>query len=151
MIYSVDTSALMEAWVRYYPPDVFPTLWERIEELIEERRFVATDEVLHELEKKEDELHNWASQRAGMFVPLDEKLQKRAAQIINDYDSLTNTDRTRGTADPFVIALAMEQGLTVVTAESSKPSKPRIPDVCKDLGIPCITLVELFRKEKWEV
>ena len=31
MAYCFDTSALMECWTRYYPPDVFPALWERFD------------------------------------------------------------------------------------------------------------------------
>ncbi|HMQ17426.1 MAG TPA: DUF4411 family protein [Phycisphaerae bacterium] len=50
-----------------------------------------------------------------------------------------------------MIALAQEQKLTVLTAEKSKPTKPRIPDVCDALGVPCITLVEMFRTERWTV
>jgi len=57
----------------------------------------------------------------------------------------------RGHADPFVVALATERDLTVLCAERSKPSKPRIPDVCRELGIDCIGLVELFRREGWSL
>jgi hypothetical protein len=32
--YSLDTSAILEAWRRRYPPDVFPVVWRRIEDLI---------------------------------------------------------------------------------------------------------------------
>lgn len=87
-----------------------------------------------------------------MIVALDGEIQTRATPIINGFPSLTNTKSVMsGSADPFVIALAQERGLTVVTAEKSKPTKPRIPDVCKALGVPCITLVELFRRESWRV
>jgi hypothetical protein len=150
--YSVDTSALMEAWVRSYPPDVFPTLWSRLDGLIRAGRLLASDEVLRELEKKEDDLWQWAKQRGGLFVPLDPQLQTRASMIISQFPSLTKTASVmRGSADPFVVALAAERSLTVVTAEGSKPTKPKIPDVCRDLSIPCINLVEVFRREGWQV
>ncbi len=151
MKYSVDTSALLDARVRHYPPEVFPTLWERIEKLIQDGELVAIDEVLRELEKKDDEVHVWAKKQQSMFLPLDDAVQERAKIIINKYGSLTNPSRKRGRADPFVIALAQEHGLMVVTAESSKPSKPKIPDVCEELKIPCIRVVEMFRKEGWQV
>lgn len=87
-----------------------------------------------------------------MIVTLDEALQGASTPIINRFPSLTNTKTVMsGSADPFVIALAQARELTVVTSEKSKPSKPRIPDVCKVLGVPCITLVEMFRKEGWRV
>jgi len=87
-----------------------------------------------------------------MIVTLDEDLQTAAVPIINRFGSLTNTKSLMGgSADPYVIALAQVRELTVVTAEKQKPSKPRIPDVCKTLGVPCIALVEMFRREGWRV
>jgi len=83
MSYSVDTSALMDAWVRYYPPDVFGTLWERINSLVVAGRLLAIDEVLRELEKKDDELHKWVRARPHMIIALDEPIQRRATPIIN--------------------------------------------------------------------
>lgn len=152
MSYSVDTSALLDAWVRYYPPDVFDTLWQRLDGLVSNGRLLAIDEVRRELEKQDDELHKWLTARPSMIVALDGEIQTRATPIINGFPSLTNTKSVMsGSADPFVIALAQERKLTVVTAEKSKPTKPRIPDVCKALGVPCITLVELFRRESWRV
>lgn len=152
MIYSVDTSALMDMWARYYPPDVFGTLWQRLDGLVQEGRFLVIDEVLRELEKKDDALHKWVKARPAMVVPLDVSIQRRATQIINLFPTLAQSGGVmRGRADPFVIALAQERGLTVVTAENEKPSKPKIPDACKALGIPCTTLVKLFRAEGWQV
>jgi len=149
--YSIDTSALLEAWVRHYPPDVFPTLWQQIEKLISDGRLLAIDEVLRELERKLDELHTWAKQHGGMFVATDEAIMQRAGTVINQFPSLAEPQSQRGKADPFVIALAMERNLTVVTAEHSKPTKPRIPDVCRQLQVPCRSLIELFRREGWSV
>ena len=125
MRYSVDTSALMNAWVRHYPPSVFASLGKRIDDLIEVDRFVAPDEVLRELAQKEDALHEWVKQRPRMLVPPDAAIQRRVSQIMNRFPSLTNANSLMsGAADPFVIALAAEQNLTVVTDETSKPTKP---------------------------
>jgi hypothetical protein len=149
--YSIDTSALMEAWVRHYPPDVFPTLWQQIEKLVEAGRLLAIDEVLREVERKSDDLHDWAKQHAGMFISTDEAIMQRAGAVVNQFPSLAEAQSQRGKADPFVIALALERNLIVVTAERSKPTKPRIPDVCRQLQVPCISLIELFRREGWSV
>lgn len=152
MSYSFDTSALLDAWVRYYPPDVFGTLWKRLDGLITEGRLIAVDEVRRELARMEDGLHAWVNERAIMMVPLDEPLQLAGAAIINRFPSLTSTKGAMGgSADPYVIALAQIRKLTVVTAEKPKPTKPRIPDVCQAMGVPHINLVELFRREAWTV
>ena len=152
MSYSVDTSALMNGWTKHYPPDVFETVWERIAGLIEEGRFLAPDEVLRELEKQEDDLHKWAKARSKMFLPLEQAIQQRAGAIANQFKSLVQTKTVMGgSADPFVIALAVERNLIVVTDEQRRPKNPRIPDVCDALGVRCIPLVQLFREEGWRV
>ena len=63
--YSLDTSAILNAWQRNYPPDLFPTLWRNIEGLIDAGVLIASEEVQVELEKKDDEVHEWAKQRHG--------------------------------------------------------------------------------------
>ena len=35
MIFCIDSSAWMDGWVRDYPPDVFPTLWNNLDAHIE--------------------------------------------------------------------------------------------------------------------
>lgn len=150
--YSVDTSALVDLWVRYYSPDIFPGLWKRLEQLVAEGRFQVVDEVRRELERQDDELFKWVKAHPDMVVPLDEELQTAAHAIINGFPSLTNTKSLMsGSADAFVIALAQLRGLTVVMAERSKPSSPRIPDVCRTLGVDYFTPIQMFRKEKFRI
>jgi len=84
MSYSVDTSALMNAWNRHYPPDVFGGVWKRIDDLIDDGRFLAVDPVLDELEKQDDDLIAWAAARKRMFVPLEPAIQLRAKEVVND-------------------------------------------------------------------
>lgn len=59
-------------------------------------------------------------------------------------------------ADAYVIALAkLSSGGIVVSQETSVQEKHRprrsyfIPDVCRDLGVPCINLLGMMRREKW--
>jgi len=75
--YSVDTSALLDGWRRYYPPDVFPPVWKKLDELIEDKILVASEEVLLELRRKDDDVYEWARVRSHMFVPTaDEEIQR---------------------------------------------------------------------------
>jgi hypothetical protein len=52
---------------------------------------------------------------------------------------------------PFVIALAMVHGGTVVTEEtlSRNLTKPRIPDVCDAMGIPRLNLLGFVQAQSW--
>jgi hypothetical protein len=150
--YSIDTSAILDGWTRYYPPDRFPSVWRNIEVLIASRSLCGTDEVLIELKKKDDDVYKWARNQHGLFLPIDEPTQRAVAQILSDYPRLVDTRKNRSTADPFVIAVAQVNGLTVVSGEipSNNLLKPKIPDVCSAMGIKHIRLLELFGLEGWK-
>ena len=151
MKYSVDTSAILDGRVRHYPPDVFPALWTRFDELIHDGQLGAVEEVLVELERKDDETYAWASQRASMFVPIDDEIQRAVAEILSNHPRLVDTRKNRSGADPFVIALAKVNGCLVVTGErpTNSVDRPNIPDVCSALGIRSLSLLELIREEQW--
>ncbi|MBI2857708.1 MAG: DUF4411 family protein [Chloroflexi bacterium] len=153
MKYCIDTSAILTAWRRTYPPDVFPSVWTKIDELINQRKLIASEEVLIELEKKDDEVHAWARQRGQMFVPIEGQTQQVVRDILRRYPRLLDTRRNRSGADPFVIALAQIEGCVVVTNEglSNSPARPQIPDICQALGNPCIDFVEMARRQNWRI
>ncbi len=151
MKYSVDTSAILNNWHRYYPPDVFPALWSRLDELIEAGMLIATEEVLRELQRQSDEVYAWATKRKGMFQPLDGKIQIVVRDILHGFPRLVDTRKHRSGADPFVIALARVENGGVITGEqpSGVLDKPHIPDVCSALSIPCMNLLDLIRMQGW--
>ena len=151
MGYSIDTSALIEGYIRDFPPDVFPPVWKKLDELIDDGFLRATEEVLYELEKKDDKVYEWACHHGHMFVPIDGRIQEAVKFILRDYTRLIDTRKNRSGADPFVIALALVEGLSVVTAENLSGSleRPKIPDVCRALSIRCLNMLELFREQGW--
>lgn len=116
MSFSIDTSAVIRLRREDYPPDVFPGLWKQLDRLFHNGRIVAPDEVLRELHQKDDDVHAWAVAQSGMFVPLDEGIQKAVADTMSRCPALVKPSERRGKADPFVIALARVRNLTVVTA-----------------------------------
>lgn len=152
--YSLDTSALLNAWQRNYPPDLFPTLWQNLDGLIASGVLIASEEVLIELEKKEgDAVHQWARQRSSMFVPIDGQVQQVVSTILQRYPRLIDNRTSRSGADPFVIGLAIIERCTVVTAErpSGNPVKPKIPDVCSGMDVRWIGLIDLIREQNWRL
>ena len=153
MKYSIDTSALLDAWVRYYPPDVFTSIWDRLSAIANSEILQATEEVLFELEKKDDGIFDWAKAHTDMFVPLNDHIQIEVSNILHNYPRLVDTRRERSGADPFVIALAKLESSSVITSErkTGRLDKPNIPDVCIDLGIRCLHPLEMFRELGWRV
>jgi len=149
--YCIDTSALMDAWHRWYPPEVFISLWQYVEQLVDDGRLFTSEEVLRELERKSDELHNWIKIRKSACLPLTDLIQERVSDILLEFPKLVDSRTGKSFADPFVIATASVHWATVVTGEKPTGSRdrPKIPDVCSHLEIECISIVDLIRREKW--
>ena len=151
-IYCMDTSSLIHAWRRAYPPNRFPKLWAEIDTLIDEGRLMASIEVYLELQKKDDEVCEWAKTRKEtMFREIDEDTQAALVGIMAAYPKLVDTSTGKSGADPFVIALAScPPKATVVTQEGVGSQKsPKIPYVCQQEGIQCINLLAMIDAEDW--
>lgn len=152
--YCIDTSALIHAWRRAYPPRNFPAFWHRLDELIAAKRLLSSTEVFIEIEKRDDDLHTWVKNRETMFVDIEgDALQVKMGEILGKYPRLVDTRKNRSAADPFVIGLSALNAppLIVVTQEgaTSKIEKPHIPDVCAAEGLDCINVLDLIVREDW--
>jgi Domain of unknown function (DUF4411) len=149
--YSLDTSALLDGWRRYYPPDMFPSVWSRLDACIHTGQLMATEEVLFELAKQDDDLYKWACERKSLFVPIEGSIQPVVSSILSHHKQLVDTRKNRSGADPFVIALAKVKDGVVVTGErpTGQLDRPNIPDVCEAMGIRWLTLLQLFREQGW--
>lgn len=151
MTYVFDTSAFIEAWVRSYPPDSFPQLWEKVDGLVDAGDLIAPEEVLEELRARDDDLHTWVKARAGKIIqPTSRALMLEARAVLADHPMLTKGGTGRSAGDPFVIALAALRSCPLVTQEKGgSATKPRIPYVCGARGVGCMTLLEVIRAERW--
>lgn len=152
-IYCMDTSGWLDGWSRHYPPDVFPSLWTRLEELIANGSIKSSEEVYIEINAKDDSLHDWIKTRKkNLLIPLGAEVQAIASEILNQHPRLVDTLKGRSQADPFVIATAEHLGATVVTGErpSNSLARPRIPDVCNARGrARCISFLEMLKELGW--
>lgn len=153
-LFCIDTSALIHAWNRDYPPDVFGTVWSNLEALADAGSLVSLEEVLLELERGGDDIYDWAKSQESMFIKPDSSVQAKVRQIINTYRAfLPDHSRDGIWADPYVVALAIEENATVVTGE--KPvgldaKVPKIPNICSDFGITYVDMLGLIRICGWQ-
>ena len=148
-VYSLDASALIYGWSEHYPIDVFPVIWRHLEEIARQDRLLIIDEVLAEARRKDDGLADWIEALPAGVIALDEPIQVDVRAILASHARLLDTRKNKSGADPFVIALARVRAATVITAELATNSlaRPKIPDVCRAIGLECKTLVDLFRLE----
>ncbi|MBW0001841.1 MAG: DUF4411 family protein [Verrucomicrobia bacterium] len=152
----------MEWWILRYPPSTFPSLRDRIEGLISSGRLVTSEFVVQELGVKGDELFDWAKAQTSFSISTSQEVANEMASIVARFPAWWIQARKRTKADPFLIALAKTQGLTVVSQETLAAAKKRprrqggtyIPDVCAAMNIPCInipciTFLEMMQREGW--
>lgn len=157
MIYSIDTSALIDL-DRWYSYEVFAPLWDNfLTNLANEGRLVASMEVREELIKRDDFLYRRLTEHCpGMFIESDEQVLSNVTTILAEYAAMLNPDKpSMHHADPFVIALALEAprllALTcpghecaVVTHEGFNKL---MRTACRDLGIETMRLIDMFKTE----
>lgn len=152
-LYCIDTSALIAGWGELYPIAQFPSLWDHMATLVGEGRLIAPVEVRNEIKRQDDALSKWLTGNKAMFVDVDEAIQVRQRAILTRHKRLVDTRKSHFSADPWVIALSLERGAHLITEEkpTNSPTKPHIPDVCRDpeFTCPCSGLLELIRREQW--
>lgn len=158
-VYIIDSSSLIEL-NKHHAMDVFVSVWKNISELIKNDRLIAPREVLKEIENFDDSLAKWAKKQKKLFKNPNSRQIKIVQEILKEYPSIVNID-ARNSADPWVIALAIEQSTNpqqtlfqikriVVTEEKLRGNKVRIPYICQNKDIESIDVVDLFRTEGWK-
>lgn len=148
--YCLDTSALIDAYYRTYLPGAFPGVWRAIERLAGAGVAVASAEVRQELSVGGHELHEWAKSVPGMFVETDERIIALAAEVCRSYANLVQPGSAKSKADPFVIAVARERSCAVITCEraTNNMNGPRIPDVCRAMGIRLVSIAQMLEEQR---
>ena len=157
--YIIDSSSLIEL-NRHNPIDVFPTVWQKIESLINNGLLMAPKEVLYEIIERDDQLAKWAKKQRNLFKDPTPKQIEILKDILKNYPAIVREDR-KYDADVWVIALAIEMAtclqrtLTsikriVVTEEKLRGNKINIPLVCQKYNIEVIDIIDMFRMERWK-
>lgn len=154
MIYVFDTGSLSK--LKHYYPNVFKSVWLGLDGLVASGSLVSTREVWNELQQgvPNQQVQDWLLKNKHIFqVPTTAELQ-RVAQIlaIPHFQALIGKkQQLNGTpvADPFVIALAMTCGGTVVTEEELKPNAAKMPNVCVHFNVPCVNLESFMQVQGW--
>ena len=162
VIYSFDSSAFITAWRDLYSPEIFPGVWERLDELARNGRLKCPDETFERMAKfkRRDALKEWLLEREEQIIYRieDHPTIQNSVVLIQEeeYDNgmpyLSPPEGSKSGDDIWVVALAHNEKGCVVTYENSAKNsikRTKIPDVCERFGIPCLTLAEVLRQEQW--
>ena len=157
--YIIDSCSLMEL-NRHNPIDVFPSVWKKIEDLVNKELLVAPKEVLNEINEGDDKLAKWAKKQSKLFREPTKEQINIVKKILAEFPSLIK-ENSKYDADPWVIALAVELTTSsqktlapikriVVTEEKLRGNKIKIPYVCQKYEIESIDVIDMFRIEGWK-
>lgn len=138
--YCLDTSFLVNGWRKTYHPNVFPTLWTALDDLIAKGTVFSCEEVYLEIQKKTDDLAGWAKARKSAFLVPDDHVTLEMQNIMTKFRNFAAMGGSLNQADPWVVSVARVIGAVVVTdeqkAEKQKATKPpKLPNVCEAVHV----------------
>jgi hypothetical protein len=148
-LYCIDASALINI-TRYpgYPRDLFPTIWEKLENMVKRGELISNMEVYEEIKKRQDSIYQWCKQNKSMFKDIDDCQSKEFENIKTKYDSNywnTEINKPGPWADPWLIALSIcEDTAFIVTDEKNTPN--HIPYIANHFNKQCLNLIDFFKK-----
>ncbi len=151
-----DTNVLID--LKMFNPLVFKSLWENICSMISSGNVFSVSEVQSELFKTEDRLHEkWShiDDNHDFFMDISEKDNSDdywdAMADLESFEVFQRHGENKPFwADPYLIAVGMVEGTTVVTNETMHRNKKRsIPYVCEKVGVSCITFDEFMIQNGW--
>lgn len=142
-VYLIDTSA----WLNIDARTDSESVWQLIVALIEQGRIVVCAQVLVEL--RENPIYMLR------LKPYEKALQagdrddpdflQHVGRITHDHPAMSKATSAKTPADPYVVALAECEDYIVVADESStKRPNRKIPGVCKQRKIRCLTLAKFI-------
>lgn len=143
--YVMDTSA----WFNVNESADPVSAWAILQLLIAAQRLVVPPEVIEEL-KLDDDVWPRLQPLEEQFrlVRSDEEYFKRVGIIAAAFPGMAKIRSKKTPADPFVIALAELEELTVVCDESKKKPSRKIPGVCDKRNVRCIPLTTMLADER---
>lgn len=159
--YLLDTNIYIDAYDRYYLHDYFPTYWEKFSVILNEH--VIIPKVVKEEVTKSDWFLVWLKDNYQGNI-LNHRNYSQQWQTILEYvqscglyKDVALTKQTTGwanevIADPWIVAIAKEDNLVIVTNEDRDPNldkgnpikSAKVPDVCDRQGVQCIGRNEFF-------
>ncbi len=151
--YCIDACAILDFWRPQRPPyDVrvkkFRSLWDHISDRIEKEIIVLPKAVAEEVLTENAELDKWLKEHKSLFVK-NEDCVSELGKVVQMYDIYTKDKASL--PDAILVAVAISQGLTVITSEKHvpvpSPYNPKIPNVCEDFTVSWMNLPGFFAAE----
>ena len=70
------------------PRDIYPSVWNKIDELMANGTIISSREVYDELTRSDDSLSEWAKSKKEYFLPSEIPIQERVRKILSEHRGL---------------------------------------------------------------
>lgn len=155
MSYLLDANVFIQAKNLHYGLDFCPAFWEWLVDNHAAGKVASIDKVGDEIAAGEDELSDWARDRASSLfaktdAPVAAKFGVVSTWITGQQYEPAAINTFLQVADFYLIAHALARGQTVVTHEvpANSAKRIKIPNVCIGLNVPFMTPYEMLRRER---
>ena len=152
-LYCLDANVLIQAWQKYYSPELCPGYWDNLNELGNRGRIFIPNAVKDEIIRAEDDLSNWLKQSN---IPVRQITEPVTVALQNIYTAdpkhkfLVDNTKARSLADPWIIAHSIVEDATVVTKEEKvtqlSSKRIKIPNVCDNMKVRWINDFQFLRE-----
>lgn len=152
-LYCLDANVLIQAWQKYYSPELCPEYWDNLNELGKMDRIFIPNAVRDEIIRTEDDLSEWLKQSSIPIKQITEPVTIVLQSIYNSdpkHKFLVDNTKARSLADPWIIAHSIVEGATVVTKEEKvtqlNSKRIKIPNVCDNMNLRWINDFDFLRE-----
>lgn len=163
-MYLLDTNIFLNFYDRYYKREFFPSFWERLPEIL--NQYVVIPDIIITENYQSSFLKDWLAQNYTKDILNHKDYFLEWAEVLNFIEeSELYSEKAlisdkgwahERIADPWIIAIAKLEEITIVTNEVSNPNldaknpskNPKIPDICKELNVKCIDMNTFFKEVK---
>jgi hypothetical protein len=154
--YIWDTNALIKMSNDYD----FESSWIKFKEYCERGQFIIHQEVRNELnarliEDDEDDKYVKFLSDFNCFIDNESSYIQEYQDIVKSiaieygYQDLFDQEKDKNWADPWLIALAKHINAILITEESQKPEKRKIPAIAKKLDVKVLRTVDFLKSQNW--
>lgn len=170
--YCVDANVFITAWYAHghdgYPPDIFASLWEQLADKKDEIILIKpifdeiepispSDNKLDAAKKKEKyPVRMWLIENGFTETPINDDVNMASLELEREYE-VSDISKGAGPKDMLLIAFAKMNENIVVTFEAVQKQRPRskskykIPLICTEKNVKCITFIDMLQKLKIRV
>ncbi len=156
-LFLLDSNFFINAHRLYYPFDVVPSFWLRVQDLANRGSIGSIDKVANEIKNGNDALKDWIDTSLPQSFFIDTTI------FINEYAQVAQWAFSRAShynqaalnefldadeADAWLIAAAMKRNQIIVTNEVSRPEmkiRVAIPEPCDHFNVQFCDTIAMFR------